>query len=77
MEPGHEDREYTLAVVRLDANALASMEPGHEDREYMARPKGYPFLGDASMEPGHEDREYRQVHFSPDPCIPGLNGARS
>ena len=36
MEPGHEDREYTGVVVRLETVLIASMEPGHEDREYAA-----------------------------------------
>ena len=35
MEPGHEDREYTLAWAGQHARGpAASMEPGHEDREY-------------------------------------------
>ena len=37
MEPGHEDREYTIERDRLLVQALASMEPGHEDREYVER----------------------------------------
>ena len=38
MEPGHEDREYTLTLSQTGRLNLASMEPGHEDREYI---RGY------------------------------------
>ena len=34
MEPGHEDREYTVYRWGPPPDAGASMEPGHEDREY-------------------------------------------
>ena len=36
MEPGHEDREYKLALADYPIFDEASMEPGHEDREYQA-----------------------------------------
>ena len=32
MEPGHEDREYSIYPVRKESTDEASMEPGHEDR---------------------------------------------
>ena len=35
MEPGHEDREYSIYPVRKESTDEASMEPGHEDREYV------------------------------------------
>ena len=34
MEPGHEDREYSVAIIAASTGSAASMEPGHEDREY-------------------------------------------
>ena len=58
MEPGHEDREYTLITFRRSSLIMASMEPGHEDREYGKVDYGGYQQDQASMEPGHEDREY-------------------
>ena len=34
MEPGHEDREYSVGGSPVTFAQAASMEPGHEDREY-------------------------------------------
>ena len=77
MEPGHEDREYSMLLAARSGLPTASMEPGHEDREYfLGRLPHYGGLL-ASMEPGHEDREYLIRGGGPAGTRVGLNGARS
>ena len=77
MEPGHEDREYTVAVSAKGSWELPQWSPVMKT----GNTGGDALHGErrecASMEPGHEDREYRP-HARPVPArLPGLNGARS
>ena len=57
MEPGHEDREYSMTSTDYDSYSQPQWSPVMKTGNTGAC-SNRPPIGEASMEPGHEDREY-------------------